>query len=211
MSGPMAGPMAGPGQGQESIAAQGAALAEKEKKTVFATLLQDCGKWMTNETGLSELPSIHLHVADEKGNKRVLTLPASAYVMETVADEVELTIKYLMGIIPVAQPQATGKKQKVCMPAFGAVNYTTKSNGPVWILGTPLFYQFQVHYDIAAKPPTIGFVEGKCHECSAGEQPAKDALEGALKSPASLLANSVEVEDEQPRRNPNMPRKISGP
>merc|ERR1719238_2056120 len=91
-----AGAMGGAGQ---DLAAQGEALAEKEKKTVFATLLQDCGKWMTKENGLDELPPITLHVADEKGTSKTLKLPASAYVMETEAEEMKLSIKYLMGII----------------------------------------------------------------------------------------------------------------
>ena len=42
---------------------------------------------------------------------------------------------------------ATGYMDKiVCMPFFGEFDYDTAMNGPIWIMGTPLFYEYQVHY-----------------------------------------------------------------
>jgi len=72
-----------------------------------------------------------------------------------------------------ADATATGRDgrsiQKVCAPAFGVMEYNTLTNGPVWILGTPFFYQFNVHFDLASDPPAVGFqsVEDEpCGTCS---------------------------------------------
>merc|ERR1719506_2031295 len=51
----------------------------------------------------------------------------------------------------------------VCMPAFGVMDFKTATNGPVWIMGTPLFYAFQVHFDLAQRQIQIN--QGDCTSC----------------------------------------------
>jgi len=76
--------------------------------------------------------------------------------------------------VPVAAPgdTATGNAvvgvtpgTLVCLAAMGSMQYKTELNGPVWILGTPLFYAFQVSYDLDASPPAIQLAEGTCSTC----------------------------------------------
>lgn len=92
------------------------------------------------------------------------------------------------------------KKTLVCMAAFDTVDYNTVTNGPVWILGTPLFYSFQVSFE--ADPdkggPSMKFDEGgeKCEACAAS------MLDGASKRSASKG---------MPRRIKSKPRWPSKP
>jgi hypothetical protein len=168
-----------------------AVMSERSKVSVFSALLMDCDSWMKNGTGngtggLDELPPIHFKVAGSEGKQKTLTLPSNVYVMEAMQDEVHYIKKYLFGLIPQMVPEPNGKKKKVCFPAFGTSNFTTQSNGPVWIMGTPLFYQFQVGYDISSNPPTIGFTEDTCKSCGEDEGETKQAAPaGSGSSPAS--------------------------
>lgn len=43
------------------------------------------------------------------------------------------------------------ERSSVCAPAFGPLNYPTKKNGPVWIMGLPLFFAYTVGYDVEAR------------------------------------------------------------
>jgi len=60
-------------------------------------------------------------------------------------------------------------KTRVCLAAFDTVDYPTATNGPVWILGTPLFYSFKVSFesDPSKGGPSMQFEEGQCAECAA--------------------------------------------
>ena len=43
------------------------------------------------------------------------------------------------------------------MPFFGEYDYETVQNGPIWIMGTPLFYEYEVHY-VGASALDTGFL-----------------------------------------------------
>lgn len=43
--------------------------------------------------------------------------------------------------------EKTALHRQVCMLAFSPIDYQTPLNGEVWIFGTPLFYQYTVHYN----------------------------------------------------------------
>lgn len=45
------------------------------------------------------------------------------------------------------------------------MEYETDLNGPVFILGSAFFYEFQVGYDLASKPPRISFKDAPCGSC----------------------------------------------
>merc|ERR1719223_1661356 len=107
------------------------------KHSTFVKLLHDCHSWMENSSGLDELPPIHLHVAGKNGKgSTALKLPGSGYVLEMMQDQLKYAMAKLFAIVPVLVSKPTGKKEKVCNPAFGVLNFTTEKNGPVWILGT---------------------------------------------------------------------------
>jgi len=146
-----------------------AAKSDKPPFHVFQLLLEDCGKWPQNGKGYSALPTLRFHVAGASGEEQVLELPPTLYVLETVAEEVKHVRKYLMGVLPVDLEVHTGKTHKVCVPAFGEMKYDTKLNGPVWIFGTPVFYQYRVGYNLKSQPPTVAFSDEPCGHCHEGE------------------------------------------
>lgn len=147
----------------------GSATSMISPAETFQLLLEDCEQWIGNDTALKdEMPSLFFHAAGANGNKtKVLQMHPEAYVIQSTQEVAHREIKKLMGIFPV---NILEKKNKtVCMPAFGKMDYPTKLNGDVWILGTPLFYQFNVHYDRAASPPSMTLVEEDCGHCQAGK------------------------------------------
>lgn len=175
------------------------------KQDVLGELFMNCGKWLDNTTGLNELPDLHFHVAGSDGRPQTLKLPGSAYVLETEQEEVQDVTKSLWGVFKVHFSKPTGKMVKTCMPAFGAHNYVTSSNGPVWIMGTPFFYQYQVGYDMAPKPPTIAFSDETCGTCSEG---AGGTLSG---NPRPLLfSKSAQRGHARVKHAAPQPRKLGG-
>jgi hypothetical protein len=137
---------------------------------VVKLLLADCGQWLEEGSGLDELPDLHFHVAgsakpwlSESPAQTSLVMPGWAYVMESSmpAELLANTSK---------KNASHGKATKVCEPMFGTMEYPTTANGPVWIMGTPLFYEYQVGYNTKSEPPSMSFVsvkESPCGSCDA--------------------------------------------
>jgi hypothetical protein len=151
----------------------------------FQLLLENCQQWLADNTSLNdEMPSLFFQTAGAKDNTtRVLEMHPETYVIQSTVQVVHREIKKLMGILPV---QILEKKNKsVCMPAFGKMEYPTKLNGDVWIFGTPLFYQYNVHYDRAATPPSMTLVAEDCGRCEAGQQIRRASLLNTGKSSAA--------------------------
>ena len=92
---------------------------------------------------------------------------------------------------------------KVCRPAFGAMDYQTEQNGPVWILGLPIFYEYVVGYDMEAKPPAISFSSGLCGSCQGG----KEEVEDNTAKNTSFISKSVATKKGHARQL----RKVNGP
>jgi len=150
----------------------------------FQTLLYECGTWKDNETGINEVPSVFLTVGG-KDHQQQLEITPWAYIIETQQEEYNTSVKYLLGVIPVVVGIPTGHTKKVCVPSFGVQEYPTKENGPVWILGTPLFYQFSVGYDIGG--PNMAFMTEKCDSCNSAQ------------TPPSLLSSQKQLHPSQPK------------
>lgn len=150
----------------------------------FQLLLENCEQWLVKNTSLKdEMPSLFFHMAGSKDNAtQVFEMHPETYIIQSTAEVVHREIKKLMGILPVQILEK--KKQSVCMPAFGKMNYPTKLNGDVWILGTPLFYQFNVHYNRAARPPTMALVTEDCGRCEGGQLANRASLLNTEKSSA---------------------------
>jgi len=108
-----------------------------------------------------------------------------------------------MGVFPLELLEHTGKTTKVCTPSFGSVKYHTKLNGPLWILGTPLFYEYQVGYDLTSSPPSLSFSDSPCGACEDGE--IKDLAPNAT----AFLTRSRSIGRRSSARR--MPRELSGP
>jgi len=157
----------------------------------FQLLLENCEQWLVKGTSLKdEMPSLFFHLAGAKDNAtQVFEMHPETYVLQSTAEVVHKEIKKLMGILPVQILEK--KKQFVCMPAFGKMNYPTQLNGDVWILGTPLFFQFNVHYDRAAKPPTMALVTEDCGQCEDGQLVNKASLLNTEKASAATGSGSL--------------------
>jgi len=173
------------------------------KSDIIQLLLQDCDRWMTNETGTDGLPDLHFHVRGTRGTKQAITIPAHAYIMAYAGDNVTTAYKLLAGVgnIP-ADPDATRGAKKVCAPAFGSMDYNTKANGPVWILGTPLFYEYVVGYDMNANPPAISFHSQKDMPCGSCQQ-SRGEVNLAKTAPSHRQESALRM----PRRVEGAPRK----
>jgi len=135
------------------------------KPSQFTQLLRDCGSWLDEHNGLAELPSLHFHITgSESGQSETLELGAWAYVLETVEEEYDLAARHLADIVP-QKSTSDRSSNRVCSPAFGVMDMATQLNGDVWILGTPLFYAFNVNYNLDDSPPSIAFQDQPCGTC----------------------------------------------
>eukprot|EP00746_Dinoflagellata_sp_MGD_P001459 gnl/MRDRNA2_/MRDRNA2_102742_c0_seq1.p1 gnl/MRDRNA2_/MRDRNA2_102742_c0~~gnl/MRDRNA2_/MRDRNA2_102742_c0_seq1.p1 ORF type:complete len:650 (+),score=129.91 gnl/MRDRNA2_/MRDRNA2_102742_c0_seq1:75-2024(+) len=166
---------------------------QDKKAEIVAMLLSECGEWLTEEHGLDELPALHFKLAGENGKKKTLSFDGAAYIIETMEDDVTTVWKSIMGL-PMKVPQKTGTKSKVCRPAFGVMDMNTATHGPIWILGSPTFYEYTVGYDLDESKPAISFVSSKSQPCGC----SKDT---ALVSKASRTG----------KRRARQPRFLQGP
>jgi len=71
---------------------------QKKKGEIFMMLLSQCSEWLTNSTGLGELPDLHFHLGGANGKKKTLSLDGVSYVIETMQDEVEIIKKRNYGL-----------------------------------------------------------------------------------------------------------------
>eukprot|EP00928_Gymnodinium_smaydae_P011957 TRINITY_DN14373_c0_g2_i1.p1 TRINITY_DN14373_c0_g2~~TRINITY_DN14373_c0_g2_i1.p1 ORF type:complete len:483 (-),score=38.42 TRINITY_DN14373_c0_g2_i1:103-1551(-) len=138
--------------------------SSSERYETFLSVLSECEQWLSSEEGLNEMPAIHLHVAGSAGNTETLDIPAAAYVL-TVAQEDGQFLSTDAVHSFAAHTLSLKKSQHVCIPAFGEFDFPTRANGPAWILGLPLFYAYQVGYDLSAQPPAVTFSTETCGTC----------------------------------------------
>jgi len=148
----------------------------KEPHKVMQALLFRCEEWLSTDGSTvgsnagealnKELPSLNLQIADANGQPMVLTLDPVDYIMETVQDQMHFIVNHLTDVFPTNLLESVGMQKKACAPAFGVMDFDTKLNGPVWILGTPIFYKYQVGYNMVSAIPGISFVDDQCGFCS---------------------------------------------
>jgi hypothetical protein len=146
----------------------------KKKEEVFLLVLLACSEWMDNSTNnpLAELPPLKFHLRDTNSVQKELTFMGNDYIevgleagseflssrtthtQESLAEFIERHREYL------------GTPHLFCIPAMGSgMPMVTQANGPIWILGTPLFYAYQVEYNL--QPPSMSFQKADCDPCSA--------------------------------------------
>lgn len=141
-------------------------------------LLEHCASWIEKVDLNQEIPELKFHVADTKGNKDILQIPASSYIFSKAINIEVPSIRNVLGFpLKIRTPQ----NEKVCMMGFSAMDYYTELNGDVWIFGTPLFYEYTVHYDRGegkAEEIKMGFSskkESQCGQCQ-GEKIVRSSL-----------------------------------
>mmetsp|Transcript_29178 Transcript_29178/g.51018 ORF Transcript_29178/g.51018 Transcript_29178/m.51018 type:complete len:722 (-) Transcript_29178:128-2293(-) len=178
-------------------------LANATKGMIFQMLLMDCHTWWENRTGLDELPDLNFYVRGVNGTEQTLLLHGWSYVIETFEKDFTTIYKEIEGVgtMPVGR-NFTGGSHKVCSPAFSTMDYQTEKNGPVWILGTPIFYEYQVGYDYKAQPPAISFDDTECGTCEKQSLMAVDSKR--VRPSEGLLAHS------STRSRGRRPRQVLG-
>jgi len=105
----------------------------------FDELLANCSDWLP-EAGLTGLPSIFLHIPSAGAGNDSFELTPWAWLT-----------------------QFTVKNKTSCMSGFGTMDYDTAENGQVWILGTPLFYEYTVGFDLHSRQ--VSLERGRCNPC----------------------------------------------
>jgi len=195
---------------EEVLQAMGAAMGGGETQyesegvqsidmaTTFQLLIQNCGRWANSSDSVDEIPSLFFQVAGNSGGSQALEMKASSWVLKSTEEIVHKETKKFMGIIPIEV--VTRAEETICMPAFGPMDYPTELNGDVWIMGTPLFYEYTVHYDRTADPPAMFFSQEGCGSC----------VDSELKQDASLLGSDRTLQKQKLRKltKPPVARKF---
>jgi len=129
----------------------------------FNKLLGRCGFWFTKGQGILEIPSIFFHVKGDDGTSHAYELTAWAWVTE---------YDTWYG--------------KICRSSISALkdNYWTEKHGYIWILGTPLFYEYDVGYDSDSNQ--ISLTRGKCEACADDGQPVSLSDDGLRRWPRTV-------------------------
>jgi len=148
-----------------------AARTGSEKSRSFFTLIYGCDEWM-GENGLDELPPLNFLVKGADGRPQTLTLPAWAYVEERIAtgDSGAWEGMFAQFDFPGrAHHGAPGSR--VCWPAFREWSPPSESDmeDTPWILGTSLFYEYAVHFDISTTPASLAFESNDCGSCGGSQ------------------------------------------
>mmetsp|Transcript_130007 Transcript_130007/g.259346 ORF Transcript_130007/g.259346 Transcript_130007/m.259346 type:complete len:555 (-) Transcript_130007:161-1825(-) len=176
----------------------GIKVGNSSKEIVLKLVLSDCTQWLSDGNGLGELPDLHFHITGASGTAQKLSLSAASYILETHRQQGPNGSSDKPSIQRV---QATSIN-KMCMPAFQEMEYNTVMNGPVWILGTPFFYDYQVGYDMGTTPASVSFAsvaESPCGSCN------KKA--GLVTSDVSTGAAATSQRVRWPRWLPGAPRE----
>lgn len=138
-----------------------------EKSEVLELLMHHCSSWLNDGKGVDDLPKLRFYIAGSGGVSETLELSGWSYVLDRMVEVKETVYKEIprWGKIAVGI-RKTGRKERVCDLSVGDLDYRTVNNGPVWILGTPIFYGYHVGYNILSKPPSISFESVKDNPCS---------------------------------------------
>lgn len=207
------------------------------KSVYMEALLANCSDWTSHEATLNEMPTLHFHLRGKKpqnddANAEVLEFTGNDYVQigmiyddatpiaesELVNARARLSPNSRNGEVPDHLMTRMQSKEHngtmVCLPAFGAIEFQTRENGPVWILGTPLFYAFKVGYDLSTTPPSIGIDTSSCSECNSNSNDFIEEKRASREQPSELQgAASSRVSSTGPtmRKARSRPRIIRGP
>lgn len=185
-----------------------------DKAKAFQTFLYSCETWLTDEDGIDEIPSIFIHLAGSEGTPQSLELSPWAFVVETTQQVYKVVtgqMASLLGSAPVAAAVDTGERKKICAASFGTQEYTTAKNGPVWIMGAPLFYAAGVGYDIGDKDSKaqISLLQGSCSLCN--ETASTLLSSGSVAGGVSLATSADRVGRKHARKLRHLPGPIRQP
>lgn len=130
----------------------------------FVALLEGCDEWLDSGPGLDELPELQFLLLGAEGREQQITLGGWHYVFETSADSYESLAARHFSAFTSSQASQTRRGRRVCSPAFATLD-SMEQDTDAWILGSALFYKYNVHYSLESSPPAISFQETNCASC----------------------------------------------
>lgn len=107
-------------------------------------LLEHCEQWIEKVDINTEMPPLSFYVSGANGNKQEVKISPHNYVLSKRMDVEVPSIKNVFGFKLNTKHL---ERKKVCTMAFTPTDYSTISDGQIWIMGTPLFYEYTAHYD----------------------------------------------------------------
>eukprot|EP00913_Durusdinium_trenchii_P019383 g18222.t1 len=138
---------------------------EMPPSVTLQLLLEHCADWIENVDLDTEMPQLNFHVAGANGNKETLVMKPTNYIL---ARDMEVDVPAVANVLGIPIKLSKAERKKVCMMGFSPIEYKTEQNGDVWILGTPLFYEYIAHYNRGTGPEeevSMGFTKRDHQEC----------------------------------------------
>lgn len=201
------------------------------KYKVLQFLLMDCEGWMDPTVGLAELPTLNFKVTGAMGSKQTLEMPGNSYVLSissanykeqrkgknssslSAAPSSPFSVSDINSTTTTEEEQAAEDAflmthKQVCAPAFSVMEYNTQKNGPVWILGTPLFYEYKVGYNLDTKPPSLSLQPTKESPCGSCDEKAGLVTADTVVAPAGSSSSRplrMEGTPRMPNLDPSLP------
>lgn len=175
------------------------------KVYLFTELLQNCGNWMGKD-GIDELPSLHLKLGDASGKKATLTLSPWTWITMSEVKQTKNEQVDIPGYGKTSIPVETGKMVKACIPSFSAADFSPDEAGSLWVVGLPLFYEYNVGFDLTTNPYSVAFSEAPCATCEGshlfGEsqnfQEKRVKLKGRLPRPMTKAPRTIHIDPSKP-------------
>eukprot|EP00466_Bigelowiella_natans_P006014 jgi/Bigna1/90614/estExt_fgenesh1_pg.C_750002 len=131
-------------------------------------------KWMFScPAEMATLPNINFELAGSK-----VSLPASIYTMKVNKKELResdsddlFSKRSLFNYTSLLEgaPSSSSASDMACLPAFMKMEMKSRTLGPIWILGMPVFRQYTVmfHRTKSAGKAAVGFKETPAAGCTA--------------------------------------------
>jgi hypothetical protein len=167
------------------------------KSSALLSLLDDCASWMneTNGAGLSEMPNINLQLKGDGNEPQTISLSGWSYVYEVMEPDAAQVRSPMRELFPsTLLHRSVREDRRVCTPAFGELETVSRASGPLWILGQPIFMQYQVGFS-RSQPLKMSFTPIKsCIACS---------------SESEVAPSLLQVQEE--KGNMNILRRMQGP
>lgn len=140
------------------------AYAETQKTrpcaVFFRALLNNCSDWLTHDDGFSEIPSVFLHIRGADGVTRPFELTSWSWLAQKLIQDGGVREAVSERVLPHSGGTL------MCLSSFQGMKEESSAsqNGPTWIFGAPLFFDYTVKYDMHSRH--IELAQGECEQCS---------------------------------------------
>jgi hypothetical protein len=132
----------------------------------FREVLFNCSDWMS-AAEMDAIPPIEFVLAGKEGKKKTITLPAHAWVVQSQIHDDYVKSHPDLAVRSLRQHMAH-ENRTVCSAALApdSSQMITRTNGPLWILGLPLFLSYQASFDVTNSPGMMSLTGAPCSACA---------------------------------------------